>query len=152
MNSLMCFTLIGRDNIYSGNPFPFIGKGIRVYKFNLDYVASIKWVVELLVNARLLSSTRAQEMNPTECPFKPRSWSKAKSFKGCCSLKRMTMHEVIHELVVGECHEPNSKGIGSAWKPVNAHVLGLSCLSCLEYLNGEGVVRVMIRGFDMAPY
>ncbi|GKD01148.1 hypothetical protein Tco_1171422, partial [Tanacetum coccineum] len=32
-------------------------KGIRVYKFNLDYVASIKWVVELPFNARLLSST-----------------------------------------------------------------------------------------------
>ncbi|GJW15001.1 hypothetical protein Tco_0019134 [Tanacetum coccineum] len=47
-----------RDNIYSGNPFPFIGKGIRVYKFNLVYVASIKWVVELPFNARLLSSTR----------------------------------------------------------------------------------------------
>ncbi|GJY75909.1 protein FAR1-related sequence 5 [Tanacetum coccineum] len=58
MNSSMCFTLIGRDNIYSVNPFPFIGKGIRVYKFNLDYVASIKWVVELPFNARLLSSTR----------------------------------------------------------------------------------------------
>ncbi|GJR60452.1 hypothetical protein Tco_1502614 [Tanacetum coccineum] len=57
MNSSMCITLIGRDNIYSGNPFPFIGKGIRVYKFNLHYVASIKWVVELPFNARLLSST-----------------------------------------------------------------------------------------------
>ncbi|GJZ86895.1 hypothetical protein Tco_0658505 [Tanacetum coccineum] len=57
MNSSMCFALIGRDNIYSGNPFPFIGKGIRVYKFNLDYVASIKWVVELPFNAHLLSNT-----------------------------------------------------------------------------------------------
>ncbi|GJU39521.1 hypothetical protein Tco_1192478 [Tanacetum coccineum] len=34
------------------------GKGIRVYKFNLDYVASIKWVIELPFNAHLLSSTR----------------------------------------------------------------------------------------------
>ncbi|GJW18170.1 hypothetical protein Tco_0025606 [Tanacetum coccineum] len=58
MNSSMCFALIGRVNIYSGNPFPFIGKGIRVYKFNLHYVASIKWVVKLPFNARLLSSTR----------------------------------------------------------------------------------------------
>ncbi|GJS60430.1 hypothetical protein Tco_0655214 [Tanacetum coccineum] len=33
-------------------------KGIRVYKFNLDYVASIKWVIELPFNAHLLSSTR----------------------------------------------------------------------------------------------
>ncbi|GJY38924.1 hypothetical protein Tco_0425288 [Tanacetum coccineum] len=57
MNSSICFTLIGRDDIYSRNPFPFIGKGIRVYKFNLVYVASIKWVVELPFNARLLSST-----------------------------------------------------------------------------------------------
>ncbi|GKC52224.1 hypothetical protein Tco_1074969, partial [Tanacetum coccineum] len=32
-------------------------KGIRVYKFNIDYVVSIKWVVELPFNARLLSCT-----------------------------------------------------------------------------------------------
>ncbi|GJT02028.1 hypothetical protein Tco_0823197 [Tanacetum coccineum] len=32
MNSSMCITLIGRDSIYSGNPFSFIGKGIKVYK------------------------------------------------------------------------------------------------------------------------
>ncbi|GJY31868.1 hypothetical protein Tco_0415363 [Tanacetum coccineum] len=30
MNSLMCITLIRRDDIYSGNPFPFIGKGIKL--------------------------------------------------------------------------------------------------------------------------
>ncbi|GJW98968.1 hypothetical protein Tco_0180776 [Tanacetum coccineum] len=34
-----------------------VSKGIRVYKFNLDYVANIKWVVELPFNARLLSNT-----------------------------------------------------------------------------------------------
>ncbi|GJZ76369.1 ribonuclease H-like domain-containing protein [Tanacetum coccineum] len=33
------------------------GKGIMVYKFNLVYVASIKWVVELPFNARKLYST-----------------------------------------------------------------------------------------------
>ncbi|GJR06739.1 hypothetical protein Tco_0529723 [Tanacetum coccineum] len=38
----------------------FIGKGIRVYKFNLVYVASIKWVVELPINARLLFNTRSE--------------------------------------------------------------------------------------------
>ncbi|GJS71391.1 hypothetical protein Tco_0704232 [Tanacetum coccineum] len=65
MNSLMCITLIRRDTVYSRNLFPFIDKGIRVYKFNLVYVASIKWVVELPFNARLLSSTRAKELNPT---------------------------------------------------------------------------------------
>nr|GEV27268.1 proline-rich receptor-like protein kinase PERK9 [Tanacetum cinerariifolium] len=32
-------------------------KEIRVYKFNLDYVTSIKWVVELPFNARMLYST-----------------------------------------------------------------------------------------------
>ncbi|GJY16473.1 hypothetical protein Tco_0386895 [Tanacetum coccineum] len=32
-------------------------KGIRVYKFNLDYMASIKWVVEIPFNARVLYST-----------------------------------------------------------------------------------------------
>ncbi|GKB07595.1 hypothetical protein Tco_0835879 [Tanacetum coccineum] len=31
MNSLTCITLIGRDSIYSMNPFPFICKGIKVY-------------------------------------------------------------------------------------------------------------------------
>ncbi|GJR06433.1 reverse transcriptase domain-containing protein [Tanacetum coccineum] len=36
MNSSMCITLIGRNDIYSGNPFPFIGKGIRVYKLTLS--------------------------------------------------------------------------------------------------------------------
>ncbi|GKE11827.1 protein high arsenic content 1, mitochondrial, partial [Tanacetum coccineum] len=62
MNSSMCITLIGRDDIYSGNPFPFIDKGIKVYKFNLDYVTSIKWVVELPFNARLLSSTSVADV------------------------------------------------------------------------------------------
>ncbi|GKC27652.1 hypothetical protein Tco_1034946 [Tanacetum coccineum] len=66
MNSSMCITLIGRDTIYSRNPFPFIGKGIRVYKFNLVYMASIKWVVELPFNARLLSSTSDDDKNDDE--------------------------------------------------------------------------------------
>ncbi|GKA23418.1 hypothetical protein Tco_0709380 [Tanacetum coccineum] len=35
-------------------------KGIRVYNFNLDYVARIKRVVELPFNALLLSNTRAK--------------------------------------------------------------------------------------------
>ncbi|GKB03395.1 hypothetical protein Tco_0831484, partial [Tanacetum coccineum] len=30
-------------------------KWIRIYKFNLDYVANIKWVVELPFNAHFLS-------------------------------------------------------------------------------------------------
>ncbi|GJV62123.1 hypothetical protein Tco_1468223 [Tanacetum coccineum] len=34
-----------------------IGKGIRAYKFNLDYVANIKWVVGIPFNARVLYST-----------------------------------------------------------------------------------------------
>ncbi|GKB36419.1 putative reverse transcriptase domain-containing protein [Tanacetum coccineum] len=58
------------------------------------------------------------------------SWSKAKSFEGCRSLVRMTMHEVVHEMVVGECHELNSEGSGSAWKAyMNARVAGYSCWS-----------------------
>ncbi|GJY48054.1 hypothetical protein Tco_0438010 [Tanacetum coccineum] len=36
---------------------PTYRKGIWAYKFNLVYVASIKWVVELPFNARLLSNT-----------------------------------------------------------------------------------------------
>ncbi|GJX74555.1 hypothetical protein Tco_0313150 [Tanacetum coccineum] len=50
---------------------------------------------------------------------------------------RMTMHEVMHELVVGECHEPNSKGSGSSWKAyMNVRVPGLFLLVLLEYPNG----------------
>nr|GEX61368.1 hypothetical protein [Tanacetum cinerariifolium] len=38
----------------------------------------------------------------------------------------MTMHEVVHEMVVEECHEPNSEGSGSVWKAyMNARVPGL---------------------------
>ncbi|GJX60964.1 hypothetical protein Tco_0292354 [Tanacetum coccineum] len=63
----------------------------------------------------------------------------------------MTMHEVVHEMVVRECHEPNSEGSGSAWKAyMNARVAGLFLLVLLEYPNGKGVVRVMSRGLDMA--
>nr|GEY63919.1 hypothetical protein [Tanacetum cinerariifolium] len=63
------------------------------------------------------------------------------------------MHEVVHEMVVGECHEPNSKGSGSAWEAyMNARVAGLFLLVSLEYPNGKGVVRATIRGLDMAPH
>nr|GEU57130.1 hypothetical protein [Tanacetum cinerariifolium] len=73
--------------------------------------------------------------------------------RGCCSLVRMTMHEVVQEMVVGECHEPNSKGSGSAWKEyVNARVAGLFLLVLLEYPNGKGVVHATSRGLDMAPH
>nr|GEX76703.1 hypothetical protein [Tanacetum cinerariifolium]GEY18529.1 hypothetical protein [Tanacetum cinerariifolium] len=97
-----------------------------------------------------------------ECPFKPRSQSKAKSFEGCRSSVRMAMHEVVQEMVVGEshepnsegsdsawkayinasvavgeCHEPNSEGTGSAWKAyMNVRVAGLFLLVLLEYPNG----------------
>ncbi|GJW62309.1 hypothetical protein Tco_0111644 [Tanacetum coccineum] len=64
---------------------------------------------------------------------------------------RMTMHEVVHELVLGECHDPNSKGLSSAWKAyMNARVPGLFMLVLLEYPNGKGVVCVTSRGIDMA--
>nr|GEU65989.1 reverse transcriptase domain-containing protein [Tanacetum cinerariifolium] len=71
---------------------------------------------------------------------------------GCRSSMQMTMHEVVHEMVVGECHEPNYEGSGSAWKEyVNVRVGGL-LLVLLEYPNGKGVVRVTSRGLDMAPH
>nr|GEZ83188.1 hypothetical protein [Tanacetum cinerariifolium] len=58
----------------------------------------------------------------------------------------MTMHEVVHETVVGECHEPNSEGSGSAWKAyINVRVAGLFLLVLLEYPNGKGVVRATSR-------
>ncbi|GJV38577.1 hypothetical protein Tco_1411054 [Tanacetum coccineum] len=50
----------------------------------------------------------------------------------------MTLHEEVHELVVGECHDPNSEGSGSAWKAyMNARVAGLFMLVLLEYPNGQ---------------
>nr|GEX73052.1 RNA-directed DNA polymerase, eukaryota [Tanacetum cinerariifolium] len=43
----------------------------------------------------------------------------------------------MHEMVVGECHEPNSEGSGSAWKEyVNARVAGL-------FLLGVGAAPLM---------
>ncbi|GJR07341.1 hypothetical protein Tco_0530325 [Tanacetum coccineum] len=49
----------------------------------------------------------------------------------------MAMHEVVHELVVGECHEPNSEGSGSAWMAyMNARIAGLFLLVLLGYPNG----------------
>ncbi|GJY25736.1 hypothetical protein Tco_0400462, partial [Tanacetum coccineum] len=106
--------------------------------------------------------------------------SKAKSFEGCRSSVRMTMHEVVHEMVVGESHEPNYEGSGSAWKAymnarvaglfmlvlleypngsssawkayMNAKVAGLFLLVLLEYPNCKGVVSVTSKGLDMAPY
>ncbi|GJY80183.1 hypothetical protein Tco_0492934 [Tanacetum coccineum] len=53
----------------------------------------------------------------------------------------MTMHEVVHEMVVGECHEPNSEGSSSAWMAyMNVRVAGLFLLVLLDYPNGKGVV------------
>ncbi|GJY44465.1 hypothetical protein Tco_0432678 [Tanacetum coccineum] len=54
---------------------------------------------------------------------------------------------------VGEGHEPNSEGSGSAWKAyMNARVAGLFLLVLLEYPNGKGVVCATSRGLDMAPH
>nr|GEY47102.1 hypothetical protein [Tanacetum cinerariifolium] len=72
----------------------------------------------------------------------------------CRSSVRMTMHEVVHEMVVGECHEPNSEGSGSAWKAyMNARVAGLFLLVLLEYPNGsnsESYEQNFRHSFDMA--
>ncbi|GJT40595.1 hypothetical protein Tco_0940460 [Tanacetum coccineum] len=79
--------------------------------------------------------------------------NKAKPFEGCRSSVRMTMHEVVHEMVVGECHEPNSKGSGSACMAyMDARIAGLFMLVLLEYPNSKGVVRATSRGLDMAPH
>nr|GEV20998.1 hypothetical protein [Tanacetum cinerariifolium] len=85
------------------------------------------------------------------------SQSKAKSFEGCRSSVRMTMHEVVHEMVVGECHEPNSEGSGSAWKAyMNARVAGLFLLVLLEYPNGKGEDEtsepLLYAGWMAGPY
>nr|GEY10847.1 actin-depolymerizing factor 7 [Tanacetum cinerariifolium] len=69
----------------------------------------------------------------------------------------MTMHEVVHEIVVGECHEPNSEGSGSTLKAyMNARVAGLFMLVLLEYPNGKGVDEtsepLLYAGWMAGPY
>ncbi|GJT40594.1 hypothetical protein Tco_0940459, partial [Tanacetum coccineum] len=65
----------------------------------------------------------------------------------------MTMHEVVHEMVVEECHEPNSEGSGSAWMAyMDARIAGLFLLVLLVYPNSKGVVRATNRGLDMTPH
>nr|GEW09614.1 hypothetical protein [Tanacetum cinerariifolium] len=67
-----------------------------------------------------------------------KSWKPMECVRKCWKARkvRMTMHEVVHEMVVGECHEPNSDGSGSAWKTyMNARVAGLFMLVSLEYPN-----------------
>ncbi|GKB59381.1 hypothetical protein Tco_0915567 [Tanacetum coccineum] len=79
-----------------------------------------------------------------ECPFKTGSQSKAKSFEGCRSSVRMTMHKVVHEMVVRECYEPNSKRSGVAWKAyMNARVASLFLLVLLEYPNEFAISHSM---------
>nr|GEV17490.1 hypothetical protein [Tanacetum cinerariifolium] len=71
----------------------------------------------------------------------------------CRSFVLITMHEVVHELVVVECHEPNSEGSGFAWTAyMNARIVGLFLLVLLGNPNGKGVLRVTSRGLDMAPH
>ncbi|GKA93700.1 ribonuclease H-like domain-containing protein [Tanacetum coccineum] len=56
------------------------------------------------------------------------------------------MHEVVHELVVGECHELNSKGSSSAWKAyMNARVPGLFMLVLLELGRLEQNITIGIK-------
>ncbi|GKA48564.1 hypothetical protein Tco_0741522 [Tanacetum coccineum] len=69
----------------------------------------------------------------------------------------MTMRAVVHEMVVGECHEPNSKGSSSAWKAyMNARVAGLFLLVLFEYPNGKGVDEtsepLSYAGWMVGPY
>ncbi|GJZ05051.1 hypothetical protein Tco_0538326 [Tanacetum coccineum] len=65
----------------------------------------------------------------------------------------MTMHEAVHEMVVGECHEPNYEEMGSAWMAyMNARIAGLFLLVLLEYPNGKGVVHATSRGLNIAPH
>nr|GEW02539.1 reverse transcriptase domain-containing protein [Tanacetum cinerariifolium] len=76
---------------------------------------------------------------------------------GCRSSVRMTMHEVVHEMVVGEWNEPNSEGSGFAWKAyMNARVASLFMLVLLEYPNGKGVDKtsepLLYAGWMAGPY
>nr|GEU97808.1 retrovirus-related Pol polyprotein from transposon TNT 1-94 [Tanacetum cinerariifolium] len=97
-------------------------------------------IIEFLINKlgmRIFTPETLQQLTDEVDEY----WcqSKAKSFEGCRSSVRMTMHEVVHEMVVGECHELNSEGSGSAWKAyVNARVASLFLLVLLEYPNGSG--------------
>ncbi|GKC53382.1 hypothetical protein Tco_1076127 [Tanacetum coccineum] len=116
--------------------------------------ASVKFTISHSMEARR-SNGLIQMVDDSRCTLDLKSLerSKAKSFEGCRSSVRMTMHDVVHEMVVGECHEPNSKGSGSAWKAyMNAKVAGLFMLVLLKCPNGKGVVRATSKGLDMAPH
>nr|GEV56111.1 retrovirus-related Pol polyprotein from transposon TNT 1-94 [Tanacetum cinerariifolium] len=120
-------------------------------KQNRSSCSSKKFLKMLAAQRR--SNGLIQMVDDSRCTLDLKSpeRSKAKAFEGCRSSVRMTMHEVVHEMVVGECHEPNSEGSGSAWMTyMNARIAGLFMLLLLEYPNGKGVVRATSRGLDMA--
>ncbi|GJS47367.1 RNA-directed DNA polymerase, eukaryota, reverse transcriptase zinc-binding domain protein [Tanacetum coccineum] len=107
-----------------------------------------KFIISHSMEARR-SNGLIQMVDDSRCTLDLKSpeRSKAKSFEGCPSLVRMTMHEVVHEMVVGECDEPNSEGSGSAWKAyMNARVASLFLLVLLEYPNGRDFNEVREAG------
>nr|GFA65768.1 hypothetical protein [Tanacetum cinerariifolium] len=62
------------------------------------------------------------------------------------------MHKVVHEMVVGECHEPNSEGSGSAWKAyINTRVAGLFLLVLLEYPNKTRYGTTLVGSWGRSP-
>ncbi|GKD57418.1 hypothetical protein Tco_1290805 [Tanacetum coccineum] len=105
-------------------------------------LSNVRWMADPY---RVKDAMRGRNDDPVTSGIRA-SRSKATSFEGCRSSVRMTKHEVMHEMVAGECHEPNSKGSGSAWKAyINARVAGLFLLVLLEYPNGKGVVHTTSR-------
>ncbi|GJW36660.1 hypothetical protein Tco_0059580 [Tanacetum coccineum] len=91
----------------------FVTSGIRASRYTLD----------------LKSPERVMDQSKMEC-------------SRCTLGPKELKVEFVHELVVRECHKPNSEGC-SAWKAyINVRVDGLFLLVLLEYLN-ETIVREM---------
>ncbi|GJR79687.1 hypothetical protein Tco_0150472 [Tanacetum coccineum] len=85
-----------------------------------------------------------------ECPFKTGSQSKAKSFEGCRSSVRMTMHEVVHEMVFAISHSMEARESNGLIQMVDDSRCTLDLKSLERYPNGKGVVCATSRGIDMA--
>ena len=64
----------------------------------------------------------------------------------------MTMYEVVHELVLGECHKPNFGESTFARKNVECEGFWFILLVLLEYHIGKGIVCATSREFDRTPH
>ncbi|GJZ48130.1 hypothetical protein Tco_0601962 [Tanacetum coccineum] len=131
------------EDAMRGRNDDLVTSGIRakVYNIALDGSQKGNGLIQMVDDRRCMLDARKSNGLILDGVYR----NKDKSFEGCCSPVRMTMHEVMHEMVVGECHEPNSEGSGAWMAYMNARIAGLFLLVLLEYRNGKSVVRATSR-------